>query len=62
MLPLFSPVVYLLSVLSTSPPAEPLQFLQAALREHRIVFLGDIHPLAEPKRLVSRLIRQQQED
>jgi hypothetical protein len=64
MLPLFIPVVYLLSVLSASPgpPAEPLQFLQAALREHRIVFLGDIHPLAEPKRLVSRLIRQQRED
>ena len=62
MLPLFCPVLFVVSFLSalSGPPAEPLQFLQAALLDHRIVFLGDIHPLAEPKRLVSRLIRQQQ--
>jgi hypothetical protein len=40
----------------TSPPFE---FVQSALARHRIVFLGDIHPLAEPKLLVSRLIREQ---
>jgi hypothetical protein len=40
----------------TSPPFE---FVQAALARHRTVFLGDIHPLAEPKLLVSRLIREQ---
>jgi len=40
----------------TSPP---LEFLQTALSRHRIVFLGDIHPLAEPKLLVSGLIREQ---
>jgi hypothetical protein len=37
----------------------PFEFVQAALARHRIVFLGDIHPLAEPKLLVSRLIRDQ---
>jgi hypothetical protein len=41
-------------------PTAPLAFVQAALREHRIVFLGDIHPLAEPKLLVADLIRGQQ--
>jgi len=49
-----------LSALSVLPqPTDPLRFLQSAVREHRIVFLGDIHPLAEPKLLVSDLIRQQ---
>ncbi|HKT58645.1 MAG TPA: hypothetical protein VJQ46_01265 [Gemmatimonadales bacterium] len=43
-------------VAQSSPPFE---FVQAALARHRIVFLGDIHPLAEPKVLVSRLIREQ---
>jgi hypothetical protein len=53
--------VLLLAVLAllSGPPAEPLRFLETALREHQIVFLGDIHPLAEPKRLVSRLIKEQ---
>jgi hypothetical protein len=46
--------------LPTSVP--PLQFVQAALRHHQIVFLGDIHPLAEPKVLVSQLIQQQSEE
>jgi hypothetical protein len=59
-------VLSALSVLSVfsalTPPSEPLQFLQSAVRSHRIVFLGDIHPLAEPKLLVSRLIREQRED
>lgn len=47
---------------TTQPPGlvvPPLQFIQGALRDHQIVFLGDIHPLAEPKLLVSRLIREQ---
>ena len=39
----------------------PLAFLQAAVAQHRIVFLGDIHPVAEPKQLVASLIRRQQE-
>ena len=37
----------------------PFEFVQSALARHRIVFLGDIHPLAEPKMLVARLIREQ---
>jgi hypothetical protein len=44
------------AVAQSSPPFE---FLQAAVARHRIVFLGDIHPLAAPKLLVSRLIREQ---
>ena len=37
----------------------PLEFVQAAIARHRVVFLGDVHPLAEPKLLVARLIREQ---
>ena len=37
----------------------PIEFVQSALARHRTVFLGDIHPLAEPKLLVSQLIREQ---
>lgn len=48
-------------LLLSGTPSEPLTFLQAALREHQIVFLGDIHPIAEPKLLVARLIREQRE-
>lgn len=55
-------VLLLLSAFVVGPPAEPLRFVQDALRQHRIVFLGDIHPLAEPKLLVARLIREQRED
>jgi hypothetical protein len=40
-------------------PTPPLEFLQSALIQHQIVFLGDIHPLAEPKLLVAELIRKQ---
>ena len=36
---------------------DPFEFAQSALGRHRIVFLGDIHPLAEPKLLLARLIR-----
>jgi hypothetical protein len=39
----------------------PLVFLRTALASHQIVFLGDIHPLAEPKQLVVSLLRSQQE-
>jgi hypothetical protein len=48
-----------LSALST--PVPPLEFLQSALAQHQIVFLGDIHPLAEPKLLVAELIRNQRD-
>jgi hypothetical protein len=54
-------VLFLLAAL-TGAPVDPLRFLQTAIRDHRIVFLGDIHPLAEPKLLVARLIREQRED
>jgi hypothetical protein len=49
-------------LLAEALPAQsspPFEFVQAALARHRIVFLGDIHPLAEPKLLVARLIREQ---
>lgn len=49
-----------LTAVSTTP-ADPLHFLQTALRDHQIVFLGDVHPLAEPKLLVSQFIDGQDE-
>ncbi len=55
-------VLLLLILLWLDPPVEPLRFLQSAISDHRIVFLGDIHPLAEPKLLVTRLIASQRED
>jgi hypothetical protein len=58
--------VWLLLVIGTQylvsrppPPAVPIDFLESALRQHQIVFLGDIHPLAEPKLLVTELISRQ---
>jgi hypothetical protein len=53
-------LVSLVFTLPTSP--DPLQFLQNALRQNQIVFLGDIHPVAEPKLLVTALIRAQREE
>jgi hypothetical protein len=41
------------------PVFPALEFLRSALANNKIVFLGDIHPLAEPKQLVSALIREQ---
>lgn len=55
-------VAVLLLAFPRTPAAQsspPFELVQAALARHRIVFLGDIHPLAEPKLLVSRLIREQ---
>ncbi|MGH7537738.1 MAG: hypothetical protein ACREMF_03815 [Gemmatimonadales bacterium] len=36
--------------------ADPVAFVLAALRRHRVVMLGDIHPAAEPKRIVQEVI------
>lgn len=55
-------VVSALGMLSAPLHAQtstPFEFLQSALARHRLVFLGDIHPIAEPKQLVARLIREQ---
>lgn len=54
-------------LLAGAPPAlaqrmEPVAFVQAALSRHPIVFLGDIHPVAEPKRLVVDLVTRQTPD
>src|SRR5581483_4239282 len=38
----------------------PVEFLRSALARHRIVFLGDVHPLAEPKRILVRLLEDQE--
>jgi hypothetical protein len=57
---IFASAFSALSALSAfSTPTDPYAFLQSALRAHRLVFLGDVHPVAEPKLLVSRLIREQ---
>jgi hypothetical protein len=42
----------------SGPPADPLSFVQNALGQHRIVFLGDIHLLVEPKFLVAQWIKR----
>jgi hypothetical protein len=56
-------LVLLLLILSwLDTPVEPLRFLQSAIGHHRIVFLGDIHPVAEPKLLLAHLIAGQRED
>ena len=55
-------VLLSLILLWLDPPVEPLRFLQTAISQHRIVFLGDIHPVAEPKLLVTQLIASQRED
>src|SRR3712207_2425288 len=52
-------IAAILTALFVHPADEPFRFVQDALRRHQIVFLGDIHPLAEPKLLVARLIREQ---
>jgi hypothetical protein len=59
----------LLLVLTACPPdrltaqtadtTEPVTFVQRALARHRVVFLGDVHPIAEPKWLVVELIERQ---
>lgn len=38
---------------------DPVPFVLEALRRHRVVFLGDIHPAAEPKIIVSAVIAAQ---
>lgn len=37
----------------------PSDFLLASLRQHPVVFFGDIHPLAEPKEIVADVIGRQ---
>lgn len=39
-------------------PREPVAFVREALAAHRVVFLGDIHPLAEPKRILLDVLQQ----
>ncbi|MGH7568593.1 MAG: hypothetical protein ACREL9_06425, partial [Gemmatimonadales bacterium] len=38
---------------------DPVPFVLEALRRHRVVFLGDIHPAAEPKTIVAAVIAAQ---
>lgn len=37
----------------------PVDFVLDALSRHPIVFLGDVHPIAEPKQIVAEVIRLQ---
>ncbi len=43
------------------PPTRlpPSEFVLDALSRHPIVFLGDVHPLAEPKQILAEVIRRQ---
>jgi hypothetical protein len=59
---LCSLVLLTASVALPAQSSPPFEFVQAALSRHQVVFLGDIHPLAEPKLLVARLIREQAPD
>jgi hypothetical protein len=48
----------------TAPPLlaqerDPVDFVLDAVARHPIVFLGDVHPLAEPKRIVAEVIERQ---
>jgi len=38
---------------------EPVEFVLDAMARHPIVFLGDVHPLAEPKRILADVIDRQ---
>lgn len=58
------PVIALLAVSSVLPSAlraqsAPTDFILAALGRHPVVFVGDIHPLAEPKHIMADVIRRQ---
>jgi hypothetical protein len=43
-------------LLAQSPPSD---FVLDALSRHPIVFLGDVHPIAEPKQILAEVIRRQ---
>ena len=47
-----------LALASVAAPVAPADFVHAALADHRIVFLGDIHPLAEPKQILVDVLRR----
>jgi hypothetical protein len=52
----------LLALIAPALPAqerEPVEFVLDAMARHPIVFLGDVHPLAEPKRIVADVIDRQ---
>src|SRR3712207_5087074 len=57
LVPLLLPLLLATALPGQSRP--PLELLQTALGRHQVVFLGDIHPFAEPKRLVTALVRGQ---
>ena len=52
-------------LLALTPPAleaqeqDPVEFVLDAVARHPIVFLGDVHPLAEPKRILADVIDRQ---
>jgi hypothetical protein len=54
-----------LSLLVLTAPAlaaqerDPVEFVLEAVARHPIVFLGDVHPLAEPKRILADVIDRQ---
>lgn len=46
-------------LVAQAPGVAPADFVLAALARHGIVFVGDIHPVAEPKRIVAEVLRRQ---
>jgi hypothetical protein len=58
------PLLALILLLATPPRAaaqerDPVEFVLEATAAHRVVFLGDVHPLAEPKRILAQVIERQ---
>jgi hypothetical protein len=45
--------------LAAQSPDSPTDFVLAALARHPIVFLGDVHPIAEPKQILADVIARQ---
>lgn len=59
---LAAPALLALSALppvSLSAQSAPADFVLDALGRHPIVFVGDVHPLAEPKRVIAEVIARQ---
>lgn len=58
-LPTLAALSLLLAAPATAQEHDPVEFVLDALGRHELVFLGDIHPLAEPKRILAEVIRRQ---
>lgn len=49
--------VAVLQVTAAPAPGQPAAFVLEALAGHRVVFVGDVHPFAEPKQVLADVLR-----